>query len=61
MSEQRKITVERNNPIWQEYYREVQIELWHNAYQTTALLLSPDEARGLLRDLATFLDKEARE
>lgn len=55
MSEQRKITVQQNNPAWQEYDREVLIELWHNAYETMSLELSHEEARTLLEWLAHFL------
>ena len=56
MSEQRKITVEQDNPAWQEYDREVRIELWHNRHQTSALRLSRDEALNLWDKLAQFLD-----
>ena len=55
MSEQRKITVERDNPAWQEYDREVRIELWHNRNQVTPMHLSPDEAMTLLAALQTYL------
>lgn len=55
MSEPRKITVERDNPIWQEYDREVRIELWHNQNQTTSLRLSPEEATYLHAALAKYL------
>jgi hypothetical protein len=55
MSEQRKITVEKDNPIWQEYDREVRIELWHNRNQVTPMRLSPAEAMTLLTKLQAFL------
>jgi len=55
MSEQRKITVERDNPVWQEYDREVKVELWHNPNQTTSLRLSREEAWNLRDELAEFL------
>ena len=55
MTEQRKITVERENTIWQEHDREVKVELWHNPNQTTSLRLSRAEARELLNGLAEFL------
>lgn len=55
MTEQRKITVGRDNPVWQEYDREVKVELWHNPNQTTSLRLSRAEARDLLNGLAEFL------
>jgi hypothetical protein len=56
MSEQRNITVERDNPIWQEYDREVKIELWHNPNQVTSLRLSPEEAGTLLVELRAYLE-----
>lgn len=55
MSEQRKITVEKDNPVWQEYDREVRIELWHNRNEVTPMRLSPDEARTLFTKLQNFL------
>lgn len=57
MSEQRKITVERDNPIWQEYDREVRIELWHNRHQVTSLQLSPKEAEALLAALQAYIEE----
>jgi len=59
MSDQRKITVGRDNPIWQEYDREVKIELWHNPNQVTSLRLSPNEAKTLLAALHAYLDEAA--
>lgn len=59
MSEQRKITVERDNPIWQEYDREVKVELWHNRNQVTSLRLSPGEAKTLLDALNAYLGEAA--
>lgn len=56
MSETRKITVEKDNPIWQEYDREVRVELWHNQHQVTALRLSHEEAWNLRYALARFLE-----
>jgi len=54
MSETRQITVKQENPVWQEYDREVAIELWHNEHQTTVLRLSPEEVRNLQAALAEF-------
>ena len=53
-SEKRKITVQQDNPVWQEYDREVLVELWHNNHQTTALRLSRDEALDLSEALMAF-------
>lgn len=55
MSEPRKITVAQDGPIWQEYDREVCIELWHNSQQTTTLRLSREEAQNLQEALTNFL------
>lgn len=52
----RKITVQQDNPVWQEYDRDVLIELWHNKHQTTVLRLSRDEAWNLRYALARFLE-----
>ena len=57
MNEQRKITVERDNPVWQEYDREVKVELWHNPNQTTSLRLSREEALSLRDALTSFLQE----
>jgi len=54
MSETRQITVKQEFPVWQEYDREVAIELWHNEHQTTVLRLSPEEVRNLQAALAEF-------
>jgi hypothetical protein len=55
MSESRKIIVQKDNPIWQEYDREIAVELWHNASQCTVLRISPDEARDLHHQLDDYL------
>jgi hypothetical protein len=54
-SEQRDITVKRENTLWQEYDREVAVELWHNQHQTTVLRLSPAEAATLRDKLVEHL------
>lgn len=54
-NEPRKITVQRENPIWQEYDREVKVEIWHNRHQTTAICLSPEEATILHAALTAHL------
>jgi len=54
MTETRKITVKKENPLWQEYDREVAIELWHNDHQTTVFRLSPEEVRNLQAALAEY-------
>ena len=51
MTEPRTITVGPVNPTWQEYDREVLIELWHNATQSNAFHLSREEARRLCKAL----------
>lgn len=56
MSEQRKIQVKRENPVWQEYDREVVVELWHNRNQSSLLRLSRVEARDLLAQLHQHLE-----
>ena len=54
-NEPRKITVQRENPIWQEYDREVCVELWNNPNQTTVFRLSREEAWSLRDELGEFL------
>lgn len=54
-SETRKIGVTQDNPIWQEYDREILVELWHNERQTTSLRLSREEAENLRDALENYL------
>lgn len=55
MGEQRKVTVVQVHPKQQEYDREVLVELWHNAYHTTALSISVAEAVDLYAKLGQHL------
>lgn len=55
MSERRKITVGQDNPIYQEYDREVLVELWSNPNQTVPMRLSREEAQDLQEQLTNFL------
>jgi hypothetical protein len=56
----RKLSVLAVRPKLVEYDRVVEVELWHNAYQTTALRLSTKEATDLMVQLAKYLTtKEA--
>jgi hypothetical protein len=59
MSQHRKITVGKDNPAWQEYDREVLAEVWHNAYETSALRLTHEEARTLHVLLGAYLEATA--
>lgn len=54
--ETRKITVERENPVYQEWDREVAIQIWHNPNQVIGLRLSPAEAASLRDKLIEYLD-----
>lgn len=58
MSNPRKITVEREDPRWQEYDREVCIQLWSNQHQSTAFRLSREEFRNLRSALDEFEDPQ---
>jgi len=57
-NETRKITVSKENPRFQEYDREVTVELWHNQHQTSVLRLSPVEARNLLDELSLYFNEK---
>lgn len=60
MRARRKIEVKPDNPVWQEYDREVAVELWHNPNQSSLLRLSRVEAQDLLKQLTAYLTKEGQ-